>query len=188
MQYFVPIFSFAIISLMKRELAALLSFSSWRNVAVIILTLFLVVSWVGLQCVVVAFPGHIHLSFITSCLVVTIITGYSCDFLFNCTTVSQASGSMTNLAKTLNLWDWCLSLDGHPVALLEVYLALHMCEVWVFVIVSSKYVRLFQSDDVQYKPVLSGHSKIDKTKILMTYGSLMKVESIAECSHNFDLH
>ena len=32
------------------------------------------------------------------------------------------------------------------------------------------------------KPVLRGHSKIDKTKILMTDGSLMKVESIAECS------
>ena len=32
------------------------------------------------------------------------------------------------------------------------------------------------------KPVLSGHSKIDKTKILMTNGSLMKIESIAECS------
>ena len=32
------------------------------------------------------------------------------------------------------------------------------------------------------KPVLSGHSKIDKTNILMTNGSLMKVESIAECS------
>ena len=32
------------------------------------------------------------------------------------------------------------------------------------------------------KPVLNGHSKIDKTKILMTNGSLMKVESIAECS------
>ena len=32
------------------------------------------------------------------------------------------------------------------------------------------------------KPVLSGHSKIDKTKILMTNGSLMKVESMAECS------
>ena len=31
------------------------------------------------------------------------------------------------------------------------------------------------------KPVLSGHSKIDKTKILMANGSLMKVESIAEC-------
>ena len=31
------------------------------------------------------------------------------------------------------------------------------------------------------KPVLRDHSKIDKTKILMTNGSLMKVESIAEC-------
>ena len=33
------------------------------------------------------------------------------------------------------------------------------------------------------KPVLSGHSKLDKTKVLMTNGSLMKVKSIAECSH-----
>ena len=32
------------------------------------------------------------------------------------------------------------------------------------------------------KPVLSSHSKIDKTKVLKTNGSLMKVESIAECS------
>ena len=31
------------------------------------------------------------------------------------------------------------------------------------------------------KPVSSSHSKIDKIKILMTNGSLMKVESIAEC-------
>ena len=30
------------------------------------------------------------------------------------------------------------------------------------------------------KPVLSGHSKIDNTNILMTDGSLMKEESIAE--------
>ena len=44
------------------------------------------------------------------------------------------------------------------------------------------------------KPVLSGHSKIDKTKILMTNGSLMKVEVLqnaplggAFCSI-FDLH
>ena len=34
---------------------------------------------------------------------------------------------------------------------------------------------------VTFKPVLSGHSEIDKTQILMTNGSLMKVESIAEC-------
>ena len=32
------------------------------------------------------------------------------------------------------------------------------------------------------KPVQNGYSKIDKIKILMTNGSLMKVESIAECS------
>ena len=32
------------------------------------------------------------------------------------------------------------------------------------------------------KPALNGHSKVDKAKILMTNGSLMKVESIAECS------
>ena len=32
------------------------------------------------------------------------------------------------------------------------------------------------------KPVLSGHSNIDKTKVLKTNGSLMKVESIAEYS------
>ena len=43
------------------------------------------------------------------------------------------------------------------------------------------------------KPVLSGHSKIDKTKVLKTNGSLMKVESISECSlgafcKTFDLH
>ena len=32
------------------------------------------------------------------------------------------------------------------------------------------------------KPVFSGHSKIDRTKVLMANFSLMKVESIAECS------
>ena len=41
---------------------------------------------------------------------------------------------------------------------------------------STKYIR----DTV--KPVLSGHLKIDKTQVLMENGSLMKVESIAECS------
>ena len=32
------------------------------------------------------------------------------------------------------------------------------------------------------KPVLSGHSKMVKTKVLLVNGSLMKVESIVECS------
>ena len=31
------------------------------------------------------------------------------------------------------------------------------------------------------KSVLRGHVKIDKTKVLMENGSLMKAESIAEC-------
>ena len=43
------------------------------------------------------------------------------------------------------------------------------------------------------KTCLSGHSKTDKTKVLKTNVSLMKVESIAECSkrafcNTFDLH
>ena len=47
--------------------------------------------------------------------------------------------------------------------------------------------------DITVKPVLSGHSKIDKTKVLKTDGSLMQVESIAECSlgascNTLDLH
>ena len=47
--------------------------------------------------------------------------------------------------------------------------------------------------DNAVKPVLSGHSKIDKTTVLKTNGSLMKVESNAECSlgafcSTFDLH
>ena len=32
------------------------------------------------------------------------------------------------------------------------------------------------------KPILSAHSKIDNTKVLKTDGSLMQVESFAECS------
>ena len=52
------------------------------------------------------------------------------------------------------------------------------------------YVELWSTIDgfqtlilqVTVKPVLSAHSKKDKTKILKTNGSLMKVESTAECS------
>ena len=47
------------------------------------------------------------------------------------------------------------------------------------------YLRKLQHDNGNVntaKPVLRGHSKIDKTKILMTNGSLMKVKSIAEWS------
>ena len=37
------------------------------------------------------------------------------------------------------------------------------------------------SETLTVKPDLGEHSKIDKTKILTTNGSLMKVEIIAEC-------
>ena len=54
------------------------------------------------------------------------------------------------------------------------------------------YMQIF-SVQATVKPVLSGHSKKDKTKVLKTNGSLMKVERIAECSlgafcNTFDLH
>ena len=56
---------------------------------------------------------------------------------------------------------------------------------------ASRTENQFNCDTV--KPVISGHSKIDETKVLKTNGSLMKVESIAECSlgafcNTFDLH
>ena len=38
-------------------------------------------------------------------------------------------------------------------------------------------------DKIKVLPVLSCLLKIDKTKVLMENGSLMEVESIAECSH-----
>ena len=49
------------------------------------------------------------------------------------------------------------------------------------------------ADGTSVKPVLSGHSKIDKTKALKTDGSLIQVESIAECSlgafcNTLDMH
>ena len=54
----------------------------------------------------------------------------------------------------------------------------------------------YNADDTNgttVKPVLNGHSRIDKTKISTTNGSLMKVKSIAECSlgafcNTFNLH
>ena len=42
--------------------------------------------------------------------------------------------------------------------------------------------------EITIKPVLGGLSKIDKTKVLNTNGSLMKAESIAAFCNTFDLH
>ena len=38
------------------------------------------------------------------------------------------------------------------------------------------WLRILTTDVDTVKPVLNGHSKIDKTKILMTNGSIMKVQ------------
>ena len=50
--------SFAIISMGKRELVALLCLSSWC--LVIVVWLFLTMPWVCLQFVIVVFPDHTH--------------------------------------------------------------------------------------------------------------------------------
>ena len=54
--------SFAIILMGKRELVALLGLSSWCLVMVV--WLFLTVSWVCLQFVILVFPDHTHLLFL----------------------------------------------------------------------------------------------------------------------------
>ena len=55
--------SFTIILVRKRELVTLLELSSYHRVTVSVLWLFLAVSWVGLQCVIMAFPDHTHILF-----------------------------------------------------------------------------------------------------------------------------
>ena len=42
--------------------------------------------------------------------------------------------------------------------------------------------------DIYSKTCVKRSLEIDKTKVLMTNGSLMKIESIAECCNTFDLH
>ena len=60
LQLFFVLSSFAIISLGKRELSALVC-SEFRVASV--LWIFLVVPWIDLSYVDVAFPGHTHLPF-----------------------------------------------------------------------------------------------------------------------------
>ena len=54
--------SIAIILIGRRELVALLTFSSWC--LVIVVWLFLAIPWVCLRFVIVAFPNHTHLLFL----------------------------------------------------------------------------------------------------------------------------
>ena len=56
--------SFAIILKRKRKLVALLLLSYRCIFTINVLLLFLTVPWVGLQYVIVVFPGHTHLLFL----------------------------------------------------------------------------------------------------------------------------
>ena len=49
---------------------------------------------------------------------------------------------------------------------------------------NKKKIEIINCDLNTVKPILSSHSKIDKTKVFMANGSLMKVNSIAECSEH----
>ena len=53
-------FCFAIILTWKRELVALLLLSYRCIVTINVLRLFLKVPWVGLHCVIMAYPDHTH--------------------------------------------------------------------------------------------------------------------------------
>ena len=110
--------SIAIILMGKRELIALLNLSSWC--LVMVERLFLAVPRGCLQFVIVVLPDHTHLLFLrqSACLVLSPIMVYSYGFLFNCTTVGQASDSMLALTQNFNRWvgAWCLSVAGPTVA------------------------------------------------------------------------
>ena len=58
-------FSFAIILKRKRKLVSLVVLPYRCIVTINVLWLFLAVPWVGLQCVIVVFPDHTHLLFLT---------------------------------------------------------------------------------------------------------------------------
>ena len=64
MHYFYVHFSFAINLKRKRKRIALLLLSYRCIVTINVLWLFLTMSWVGLQCVIVVFPDLTHLLFV----------------------------------------------------------------------------------------------------------------------------
>ena len=85
---------------------------------------------------------------------------------------------------------------GHPSSLISVF-PVCLKVSWVLsypeTAQNRQMAKLIACQIVSVKPVLRGHSKIDKTKVLKTNDSLMKIESIAECSlgafcNPFDLH
>ena len=84
--------------------------------------------------------------------------------------VGMVFGKVNQDSSRQAIYDFILN----PCSAKEIYMAHSL-------LFSSQFSCVISINTV--KPVLSSHSKIDKTKTLMINGSLMKVESIAECSH-----
>ena len=74
-------------------------------------------------CTLTYFGYNLDIMRQSAYLVLNPITVYSYGFLFNCTTVGQASDSMTALTLSFNRWvgAWCLSVAVPTVAQLEVF-------------------------------------------------------------------
>ena len=68
----------------------------------------------------------------------------------------------------------------HILGKKKIAFSIFFCFMGNNILVFSPDLIVLFSDTV--KPVLSGHLKIDIIKVLMENGSVMKVESIAECS------
>ena len=69
----------------KRELVALLCLSSWCLVVIVVQWLFLTVPWVGLLCVIVAFPDDTRFFLFLLCMErkIHITLEYTCEFIHN---------------------------------------------------------------------------------------------------------
>ena len=79
----------------------------------------------------------------------------------------------------LVVWDYVICWSYPPFKGAEQLIVYY----WITIVKVKQFVEIGSLTNPcnTVKPVLGGHSKIDKTKVLKTNGSLMKVESIAEC-------
>ena len=96
----------------------------------------------------------------------------------------------SNLTAYIQLWHPLLQNHRYTLFPTDRHGRLQLFLYWVVVHLPGELHLKYTST---VKPVLSGHSINDKTKVLKANGSLMKNESIAECSlgafcNTFDLH
>ena len=90
----------------KEELIALLCLSSWCLMIVIIVWLFLTMSWIGLQCVIVVFPDHTHFLFILYGCLLYIKFGATIKITGRCRPTSFCF--IKNLKKVLE-YEWTIN-------------------------------------------------------------------------------